>query len=72
MIIACFIEYNNVNVSVSISVINGGVCWDWEAKCVGGNCKEGDLIQLYKNCIHVVCIDISCIHLVNKLMKQKQ
>lgn len=46
--------------------------FDWEAKCVSGNRKEGDLMQLYKNCIHVVCKDISCIRLVNKLMKQKQ
>lgn len=43
---------------------------DWEAKCVSGNRKEGDLMQLY--IIHVVCKDISCIHLVNKLMKQTQ
>lgn len=43
---------------------------DWEAKCVSGNRKEGDLMQLYKDCIHVVCKDISCIHLVNKLMTQ--
>lgn len=26
-----------------------------EAKCISGNRKEADLMQLYKNCIHVVC-----------------
>lgn len=71
MVIACFILYNNVNVSVSISVINGGVCWTGRLN-VWGNRKEGDLMQLYKDCIHVVCKDISFIHLVNKLMKQTQ
>lgn len=61
-----------MSVRVIISVNGGGKCWAERLNVFSGKRKESDLMKLDKNCIHVVCKDISSLHISFKINEAKQ